>query len=141
MSSAKSGAIRAVFDSNVYISAFICPRGLLFGIWRQAVERRFVLLISPPILREVARVLRRFQWHEDEIVRQIKLVARVARIVVPEIAVDAVLEDETDNRILECAVAGLADLVVSGDRHLLCLKSFEGIGIVSPADFHRALGT
>jgi putative PIN family toxin of toxin-antitoxin system len=139
MSTARSGGVRAVFDTNVYISAFIYPAGLPFRIWRQAVEGRFVLLVSPAIMRETAKVLRRFQWQEDEIVRYLKLVAKVAEIVVPTIAVDAVFEDETDNRILECAVAGHAGLVVSGDRHLLRLKSFEGIGIVRPVDFRRVL--
>jgi len=57
------------------------------------------------------------------------------------IVVHAVSEDESDNRILECAAAGEAHLVVFGDRHLLRLKSFEGIGIVRPVDFHRTLRT
>jgi hypothetical protein len=88
-------------------------------------------------MRETAKVLRRFQWQEDEIVRYLKLIAKVAEIVTPTIAVDALSEDETDHRTLECAVAGDGALVVSGDRHLLLrLKSFEGIGIVRPVDFH-----
>jgi len=139
MSIAKFGRVRVVFDTNVYISAFIFRAGVPFRIWRRAVERRFVLLLSPAIMRETAKVLRRFQWQEDEIVRYLKLLAKVAEIVVPTTAVAAVSEDETDNRILECAIAGNADLVVSGDRHLLRLKSFEGIGIVRPVDFHRTL--
>jgi predicted nucleic acid-binding protein len=44
-----------------------------------------------------------------------------------------------DDRIVESAVAGNADLIVSGDRHLTKLKTFEGIGIVRPADFLRTL--
>lgn len=141
MSTAKSGGVRVVFDTNVYISAFIYPEGLPFRIWQQAVKGRFILLVSPPIMRETAKVLRRFQWQEDEIIRHLKLVAKVAQIVAPMIAVHAVSEDETDNRILECAVAGEADLVVSGDQHLRRLKSFEGISIVRPVDFHRTSRT
>jgi putative PIN family toxin of toxin-antitoxin system len=141
MSTAKSSGVRVVFDTNVYISAFIYPKGLPFRIWQQAVEGRFVLLVSPAIMREIAKVLRRFGWQEHEIVGYLKLVAKVAQIVAPTIAVDAVSDDETDNRILECAVAASAHLVVSGDRHLLRLKSFEGIGIVRPVDFHRTLST
>jgi putative PIN family toxin of toxin-antitoxin system len=141
MSTAKSGGVRVVFDTNVYISAFIYPEGLPFRIWQQAVKGWFILLVSPPIMRETAKVLRRFQWQEDEIIRHLKLVAKVAQIVAPMIAVHAVSEDETDNRILECAVAGEADLVVSGDQHLRRLKSFEGISIVRPVDFHRTSRT
>lgn len=141
MSTANSSGLRVVFDTNVYISAFIYPEGVPFRIWQQAVKGRFVLLVSPAIMREIAKVLRRFQWPEREIVRNLKLVAKVAQIVAPTVAVRVVSEDETDNRILECAVAGEADLVVSGDRHLLRLKSFEGIGIVRPVDFQRTLST
>jgi predicted nucleic acid-binding protein len=45
------------------------------------------------------------------------------------------LKDEADNRILECAVAGNADFIVSGDRHLLSLKEFRDIPIVRAAEF------
>ena len=45
-----------------------------------------------------------------------------------------------DNRILECAIAGHADVIVSGDRHLRKLKSYKGIPIVRPVDFRRTLG-
>ena len=106
MRAANSSGLRVVFDTNVYISAFSYPEGVPFRIWRQAVKGRFVLLVSPVIMREIAKVLRRLQWSEREVVRHLKLVARVAQIVVPSIAVHAVSEDETDNRILECAVAG-----------------------------------
>jgi predicted nucleic acid-binding protein len=50
-----------------------------------------------------------------------------------------VAADPDDDRILECAVAGAADLIVSGDHHLNRLKSFRGIGIVRPVDFLRTL--
>jgi len=69
MSTANSSGLRVVFDTNVYISAFIYPDGVPFRIWRQAVKRQFVLLVSPAIMREIAKVLRRFQWQEHEIVR------------------------------------------------------------------------
>lgn len=141
MSIAKSSGLRVVFDTNVYISAFTYREGPPFRIWQQAVKGRFVLLISPVIMREVAKVLRRFRWQEREIIRHLKLVAKVAQIVAPTIHVYAVSADEADNRILECAVAGDAGLVVSGDQHLRRLKSFEGIGIVRPVDFERTLRT
>jgi len=140
MSTAKPSGVRVVFDTNVYISAFTYPKGVPFRIWQQAVEGRFALLVSPAIMREMAKVLRRFEWQEPEILRNLKLVAKVAQIFAPTMTLAAVSDDEMDNRILECALAGKADLVVSGDRHLLRLKSYEGIGIVRPADFHRTLG-
>jgi putative PIN family toxin of toxin-antitoxin system len=130
-----------VFDTNVYFSAFTHPLGPPFRIWEQAVKGIFILLVSPAILREVARVLRDIlQWREAEIVAHLKLVAKVAEIVSPTIALRVIAEDPTDDRILECALAGGAGLIVSGDRHLRKLKSFRNIGIVQPSDFLRTLG-
>ena len=54
--------------------------------------------------------------------------------------VRAVMADSDDDRILECAVEGKADLIVSNDRHLLQLKEYAGIPIVTGADFRRTLG-
>jgi putative PIN family toxin of toxin-antitoxin system len=100
-----------------------------------------LLISSPPIIREVAEVLRDdLQWTETEIVSQLKLIASVAEIVVPKITIDAITADDDDNRILECAVAGKADLIVSGDHHLRDLGAFQNIGIVRPIDFHRTIG-
>jgi uncharacterized protein len=65
---------------------------------------------------------------------------KAAEIVIPKVSISAIADDEADNRILECAVAGKANLVVSGDQHLQRLKSFQGIGIVRPVDFLRILG-
>jgi hypothetical protein len=57
----------------------------------------------------------------------------------PTITLRVIAEDPTDDRILECAVAGGAGLIVSGDRHLRKPKSFRNIGIVQPSDFLRTL--
>ena len=94
----------------------------------------------PAILREIAHVLLDvLQWQESDIVAHLKLVAKVAEIVSPTISLRVIADDPTDDRILECAVAGMADLVVSGDRHLRKLKSYKNIGIVQPSDFLRTL--
>ena len=71
---------------------------------------------------------------------RLKLLAKVADIVMPTAALQVIKEDDDDNRILECAVAGKADLIVSNDHHLRRLKTYEGIGIVHPIDFRRTLG-
>ena len=77
----------------------------LFEFGKKAVNRSFVLLASSAILREIAGVLREdLQWHEAEIVAHLKLGLQV------------ISEDPTDDRILECAVAGRADLIVSGGK-------------------------
>ena len=139
MSTAGPAGLRVVLDTNVYISAFSYQYGAPFGTWLQAIEGRYALLISPPIVAEIAGVLRRkLLWHDARIIRVVKFISRVAEIVTPKAPL-RVIEDEADNRILECAITGRADLIVSGDRHLSRLKSFRGIGIIRPVDFHRIL--
>ena len=140
MTTAKPNSLRVVLDTNVYFSAFTYPQGTPYKIWRHAVRRRYALLVSPAILREVAHVLRDYlDLPEPEIVAALKLVAKVAEIVTPKLKVTAIIEDDADNRILECAVAGKADLIVSGDNHLRSLKVFRGIAIVRPTDLLRIL--
>jgi len=65
MNSASGTNLRLVLDTNVYFSAFTHRKGVPFRIWQQAVMRRYRLLISPAILREVAKVLRqKLAWQE-----------------------------------------------------------------------------
>ena len=59
----------------------------------------------------------------------------MGELVVPQITVHAVRDDPDDDRILECALASDADFVVSGDRHLLALRRYKSISIVSPREF------
>ncbi len=133
--------MRAVLDTNVLVSAFVRPRGRVAPLWRAAQARRYQLLLSPAIVREVARVLREdFLWEESRIIRQLKPLSKRGEIIIPRVTVDVIHDDPPDNRILECAIAGHADLIVSGDRHLLKLKSYEGVLIVRPIDFRRSLG-
>ena len=134
------GRLRVVLDTNVYFSVFT-KRGIPFRIWRAAVDRTYILIISPAIVREIASVLR-FDagWEESRIVRRLKLLASVAEIVQPSATLRVVIADPDDDRIIECAVAGNADLIISGDHHLSRLKAFQGIAIVRPAYFLKTLG-
>ena len=128
----------AVLDTNIFISALF--GGAPEDAYRAALRRRYVLLTSPAILTELARVLReKFGLSEPEITAYVRQIGRRAEIVRPAVRL-TVARDEADNRILECAVEGKADVVVSGDRDLLRLKEHAGIPVVRPIDFLRALG-
>jgi uncharacterized protein len=141
MSTGRSGGLRAVVDTNVLVSAYTHPKGHVAPVWDAALERRYQLLTSPPIVNEVGGVLReKFAWEEKRIIRQLKILVRVGQIIVPTITLAVIPEDPPDDRILECAVEGRADLIVSGDGHLQDLEKYEGIPIVRPVDFLRTLG-
>ena len=132
--------LRVVLDTNILIAAFRRPEGRYMTIWKAAVDRRYALLCSPPLLTEFGQVLRRFQVDEDAVQRALRALARVAEMVQPQIDVQAVAADPDDDRVLECAIAGKADLIVSNDRHLRTLRAFRGVAIITGADFRRILG-
>ena len=138
---APDAKLRAVLDTNIYISAFHYPQGPSFRVWRAAVHGRYRLLISPAIVNELARVLRTdFHWQETRLQRRLRTVTKVAEIVIPQKELTVIASDPSDDRILECAAEGPADLIVSGDRHLRRLKAYQGMPIVTPIDFWRTLG-
>jgi len=129
--------MRVVFDTNIFISAFIVPnsqgeQALLF-----ARRKCFSLFTSIAILAETARKLRdKFDQSGEDIKAALRLISRTATILKPGISLE-ILSDTPDNRILECALEAQADLIVTGDRHLLRLKTFRGIPIVRLVDFLR----
>ena len=129
--------MKVVFDTNVFVSAFIVPGGKGEEALLLALRRKVDLFTSVSILTETTRILRtKFDQPERDILAALKQISRAATILRPARTV-SVLEDLPDNRILECAVSAQADLVVTGDHHLLALKEFEGIPLVRLADFLR----
>lgn len=127
--------MRVVFDTNIYISAFITPGGRAETAWLRAVHGEVELFTSVPILTETARKLReKFRWDDEHITAAVKHVAAVGTVVKPSGKL-AVLTDEPDNRILECALEAKAGVIVTGDRHLLDLGTYEGVVIFTLAVF------
>jgi putative PIN family toxin of toxin-antitoxin system len=133
--------MKVVFDTNVFVSAFIVPGSKGEEALLLAHRRKVDLYTSVPILTETTRILRtKFNQPERDVLAALKQISRAATIVRPTRTV-RVLEDVPDNRILECALSAQADLVVTGDHHLLALKEFEGIPLVRLADFLRMTPT
>ena len=125
---------RVVFGTNIFLSAFT------FGgkpeiAFEMARAGRIRLIVSTPILGELAAILKsKFAWDDEDIQEALIVVGRHAELVKPGMRLGA-LEDDADNRVLDCAVEGRAELIISGDRHLLNLKEFRGIPIVRVSDF------
>jgi putative PIN family toxin of toxin-antitoxin system len=120
-----------VFDSNIFISALVFPGKRAEKAMFRIMEGTDRLLISKPIVDEVLSVLaRKFAREREELARVAVLLADLGEMVRPRRRL-RVLRDEADNRILECAVSGHADLVVTGDRAMLQLGNFEKVRTVS----------
>ena len=132
--------MRVVFDTNVFVSALVIPSSRSEEAYHRAIVREFQLVTSVAILTELAGTLRtKFGWEGVVVTRAIKSISRVAEVVktVPHLEV---VRDATDNRILECAEKAAADLIVTGDPHLLRLRRFGMTGIVKVSTFLHTLG-
>ena len=129
--------IRTVVDTNVSVS------GLLFGgvplkVIDAALARRFTWVTSPILMDEVDRVMRykKFGLTEQEIAVLTQPLFSIAEIVVPVTTIEVIERCPADNRVLECAVEGKCQIIVSGDRRdLLSLKRFQNIEIFTPRQF------
>jgi putative PIN family toxin of toxin-antitoxin system len=127
--------MRVVLDTNVFVSAVLGKAlALVLETWQSG---RFVLVVSDEIVREYHRVLRRQKFGlTDEIVDGIiGYVFRRAEFVLTGEPLSVVKEDPADNKFLEAALAGEASLIVSGDRHLLHLETYQGIPIITARAF------
>jgi putative PIN family toxin of toxin-antitoxin system len=128
--------LRAVLDTNILVSAFNFPGGAPETVYRLALEDRIESVTSLPLLAELGRVLaEKFEWDPSRVEEAVAQVAEAATVVHPQERVRVVREDPADDRVLEAAVAGAAEVIVSGDRHLLRLRSWRGIRIVKAAAF------
>jgi putative PIN family toxin of toxin-antitoxin system len=128
--------VKAVADCNTYISGLLF-KGPPSEFLRQAQLGTLQLYISTPIFDEIVGVLDRekFGLTHLEIARFRRIIERTVWKIEPKAGVDAVKADPTDNRVIECALECQADLIVSGDKHLLQMKSYAGIPIMSVREF------
>ena len=130
-----------VLDTNVVISALISPRGAPAQIYKAWQAGRFTYVTSPPLLDELARALsyariRKFlTWNDEERGEFLEALAYAAKLVIPTIKLNVVSDDPDDDRVLEAAVTADVSHIVTGDRHLLALESYEHVEIVAPARF------
>jgi putative PIN family toxin of toxin-antitoxin system len=133
---ADASSLRVVLDSNVLVSAFAFPGGTPYQLVQLLLRNEIVVATSPHTLSEVQAVLRGKLGVGDRTVQDaLDLLREHCLLVDPavEAAVSGISPD--DNRVLDCAVVGEVQYLVTGDRGILRLGEFEGIEIVSPAEF------
>jgi putative PIN family toxin of toxin-antitoxin system len=126
----------AVLDTNVLVSSALSD-GKPFEILRLAEQGELISVTSPAIIAELRDVLKRdrLPFSEDQVDELVTKVLSISRVIEPEVDLEVVEDDPDDDKILECAVAGDVDYLVSGDSHLLDLEDYRGIPIYSPDEF------
>jgi putative PIN family toxin of toxin-antitoxin system len=134
---------RAVLDSSVLISAFLTPGGTSAQILDAARAGVFVLCLSREILAETAGRLRgktrlrtRYRYGREQVEAFCDHLAAIAELAADRPELEAVPDDPKDDMIVATAVAAKAAWLVTGDRrHLLPLRRYEGIRILTPREF------
>jgi putative PIN family toxin of toxin-antitoxin system len=132
--------VRVVADTNVLISALLfggLPEQILLAGLRGEIQ----LLTSIPLLEELENVLvKKFRLEPRLVKDLVDLIRDVSERVEVVSHLKIIKDPDGDNRVLECAVDGKADFVISGDtKHIIPLKEFEGIKIMNPSDFIKLL--
>jgi len=123
--------MRVVFDTNILVSALVFPGGRGDAALRRIIAGTDRLLLSRAILDELLEVLsRKFARDAEELAHAAVFFSELATFVAPRRRL-RVVQDDPDNRILECALAGRAEAIVTGDKALLALKNFKNIPVVT----------
>jgi putative PIN family toxin of toxin-antitoxin system len=124
--------LRVVLDTNVLVSAIISD-GKSRDLLKMGIAKQFSIVTSDLILKELVVVLHRpkFKTSQDEVQRVIAALMRTAEVVNVKSKFKAVKEDPKDDMVVETAYDGNADMIVTGDSHLLALNTFKEIKIVS----------
>jgi putative PIN family toxin of toxin-antitoxin system len=127
--------VKVVFDTNILVSALVFPGGRGEAALRRIIEEQDILVLSKPVLDELLGVLgRKFARNAEEIAHVAVFLSELAQYVKPRRRL-RVVKDDPDNRILECAIAGRAEAIVTGDRALLALGEYRGVRIITLRDY------
>jgi len=128
--------IRVVLDTNVLISALISKSSAPQKLYRAFTKQRFLLLeeVEDVINRERLIKYHKLTPKQRRIMEQL---AELSYVVLGTVSSEelVVQRDPEDDKFLWCAIEGKADYIISGDHHLLDLKEYEGVKILSPHDF------
>jgi len=138
--------LRVVLDTNQFVSSVLVRQGLPAQIpdaWRR---REFLLIVSPSIIAEIRstlnypRIHRKYPLIDNDVERLVTLLEQDALVVPGEVDVTSTIPaDPADEMVLACAIESQADLIVSGDHHLLDLGEYQGIPIITARKFLEQL--
>ena len=127
--------MKIVLDTNVYISAAILGR-VCEEIVQTCRFSNLEVFISKDIMDEIKdKLSHKFLWQDDQVNVFLESIMEFCQMVKVNEKISYIKDDPDDDKILECAVSADCDFIISGDKHLLKLKSYKKIKILNPADF------
>lgn len=131
---------KVVLDTNTLISGLLWD-GNEVRVIEKAENKEIKLFISPELIEELEGVLKRekfckrLEGKEYTVDKAVSKIALIATLIKPTHKINVIKEDSEDNRVLECAVSAKVDVIISGDSHVLDLKDYSGIDIITASEF------
>lgn len=127
--------MHVVFDTNVLISSTLWDGSVAQKLLFKLVHFDVPIFSSTEILVEYQKVLKRdFGYIDEELIDIIEKILSYVTIVKPLKKIDVVREDPEDNKIIECAIASSAECIITYDHHLLKIKNYGNIKIITPEE-------
>lgn len=129
--------LKVVYDTNILVSGFYNNKGKPCKTIKLAIANEIRAYASIETFKEFSEVIRRpyFKLEQNEIDEIESLLLKVLNFVGPRKKVEIIKDDASDNKFIECALEAKADYIITGDKHLLTLKEYENIKIVTASEF------
>src|SRR3989344_8504542 len=130
--------MRIVADTNFLISATQWDYSVAHKLLKKLIISDAEIFTTQDILDETSEVLERdFEYSKNGANNIIKKILLFAKLIEPKQKINVIKDDPDDNKVIECAIESFSDYIITYDRHLLKLKEYKGIKIITPEEFNK----
>lgn len=130
--------MKVTVDTNFLISATQWDYSVAHKLLKKFILSEAEIFTTQNILDETAEVLERdFEYSKDEVKNIIGKILLFAKLTEPKQKIDVIKDDPDDNKVIACAIESSSEYIITYDRHLLKLKEYEGIKIITPEEFNN----
>ncbi|MBU0649356.1 putative toxin-antitoxin system toxin component, PIN family [Patescibacteria group bacterium] len=130
---------KVAVDTNLFIATYYNPNSASAQIINMIARGELIFVWTEAIKKEIDRILSNIKAKQKYFNKVNAKILRPGHLVLPQVQIEEVCEDSADNKFLEAALAGEVDYIISSDKHLLDLKSFKNIPILTPNDFWKII--
>ncbi len=130
--------MKVTADTNFLISATQWDYSVAHKLLKKLIMLNVRVFTTKELLGEFSEVLERdFKYSKDEISNIAEKILCFVELIEPKQKVDVVKEDPDDNKVIECAIESESEYIITYDKHLLKIKEFRGIKIITPDEFNK----
>ncbi len=132
--------MRITADTNFLVSATQWDYSVSHKLLIKLLDKNIKIFTTKKVLEEFSEVLERdFQYTTEEVAKIVEKVMTFVTLIETTSKIDVVKDDPDDDKILECAVDSGSKYIITYDRHLLKLKEFQEIKILTPDEFFKVI--